>query len=66
MIEAIEIGIEGNSRLCMQASFHRTLCCPLKTVAKLPLPISSSMRKEPTTLSPVLDRLEADDEDGGG
>ena len=41
-----------------------TLCVPLNTVAKLPFPISSSMRKDPTFGSPVLDRL--DDEDGGG
>lgn len=41
----------------------RTLCLPRYTVAKLPLPISSSMLKEPTIRSPVLERLE-DDPDG--
>ena len=46
------------------AGIKRTLCVPLNTVAKLPFPISSSMRKDPTFGSPALDRL--DDDDGGG
>lgn len=41
-----------------------TLWLPLYTVAKLPFPISSSMLNDPTTLSPVLERLEDEDCDG--
>jgi hypothetical protein len=45
-------------------SDERTLSTPLNTVAKLPLPISSSILNDPTVVSPIFSRL--DDEDWGG
>lgn len=45
-------------------SDEHTLSTPLKTVAKLPLPISSSILKDPTVVSPIFTRR--DDEDWGG
>jgi hypothetical protein len=45
-------------------SHERTLSTPLNTVAKLPLPISSSILNDPTVVSPIFTRL--DDGDWGG
>ena len=42
-------------------SDERTLSTPLKTVAKLPLPISSSILKDPTVVSPILTLLDEEE-----
>jgi hypothetical protein len=66
------IGIKGLRRgmkephgaITVLLSDERTLSTPLKTVAKLPLPISSSILKDPTVVSPIFILL--DEEDWGG
>jgi hypothetical protein len=55
---------EPHGAITVLLSDERTLSTPLNTVAKLPLPISSSILKDPTVVSPIFTRL--DEEDWGG
>ena len=52
---------EPDGAITVLLSDERTLSTPLKTVAKLPLPISSSILKDPTVVSPIFTRLDEED-----